>query len=124
MAMLNEGWDVGQLVAGKRSRSWRRKLKDRHDGGRGRRRAWDLESFSLTGEKRGSYCLLGFASSPSIVKKPPNDSSSGCVGFSFASIPTSTFVDPCRMLIFSSQASECGLACQKAFTTSDCDIVS
>ena len=34
--------------------------------------------------------ILGLVSSPSIVRKPPSDSSSGLVGLSFASTPTST----------------------------------
>ena len=50
MAKSDEGWDEGQLVALKRSNNWRQKLKARHDDGRERKRAWDLKSFSLTGE--------------------------------------------------------------------------
>ena len=35
--------------------------------------------------------ILGLLSSPSTARKPASDSSSGSIGFSFSSTPTSTF---------------------------------
>lgn len=52
--------------------------------------------------------LLGLLSSPRIVRKPPRDSSSGSVGFSFARTPISTLIEPSRFSIRSFHTPEFG----------------
>ena len=68
--------------------------------------------------------ILNLRSSPTIARNPANESSSGSVGFSFASTPTSTLVEAWLLVIRSSQTSACGGECQKALRTSDCEIAS
>ena len=63
--------------------------------------------------------ILGLRSSPKTARKPANESSSGSVGFSFASTPTSTLTEAWLLPIRSSQASASGGECQKAVRTRD-----
>ena len=68
--------------------------------------------------------ILGLLSSPTTARKPANESSSGSLGFSFASTPTSTLIEAWLLSIRASQTSACGDECQKALRTSDCEMVS
>lgn len=68
--------------------------------------------------------ILGLLSSPTTARKPPNESSSGWVDFSFASTPTSTLAEAWRLWIRSSQTSVSGDERQKALRTRDCEMVS
>lgn len=68
--------------------------------------------------------ILGLLSSPTIARKPPNESSSGWIGFSFASTPTSILAEAWLLWMRSSQASVSGDECQKALRTRDCEMVS
>ena len=69
-------------------------------------------------------CILSLRSSPIIARNPANERSSGSVGFSFASTPTSTLKEAWLLVIRSSQTSASGGECQKALRTSDCEIAS
>ena len=68
--------------------------------------------------------ILSLRSSPTTARKPANESSSGSVGFSFASTPTSTLTEAWPLSIRSSQASASGGECQKALRTRDCEMAS
>ena len=52
-----------------------------------------LEKCKSLGKGDGKW-VLGLVSSPMTVRKPPRESCSGSVGFSFARTPTSMLAEP------------------------------
>lgn len=68
--------------------------------------------------------VLGLVSWPITVRKPPRESCSGSVGFSFASMPTSILAEPPTFWSVSSQIPEPVGAWRKTLKMRDCEIAS
>ena len=65
--------------------------------------------------------LLGFVSSPSMVRKPPSERASGSVACSFASTPTSILAPSALISLFQYPSGDEG---QKALSVRTWDMVS
>ena len=124
--MSSEGLDGAQSAPGKLSNILQRRLKKQNGAEKGMKKVSGLQNLAETGKGKNPSIiyLLGLLSSPTTARKPPNENSSGWVGFSFASTPTSTLTEAWLLSIRSCQSRVGRGECQKALRTRDCDIVS